>query len=169
MGLACLTTAIGLRATAHHVERVTMRRVSYRVGLIIVVVAALLICNLGLTNIIALASPILSVVCLLFMTTVVLLLFRKHLRSTWVFKGAALAAVAASLLLTVHDLTGAFAFVEAAPLYAYGFPRGSCRQWSAARRVPFWAGGSIRPRADQSSQKLINCTITITFLIEYCR
>lgn len=55
------------------------------------------------------------------MTTVVLLLFRKHLRSTWVFKGAALAAVAASLLLTVHDLTGAFAFVEAAPLYAYGF------------------------------------------------
>ena len=85
------------------------------------VVAALLICNLGLTNIIALASPILSVVCPPFMTTVVLLLFRKHLRGTWVFKGAALAAVAASLLLTVHDLTGAFAFVEAAPLYAYGF------------------------------------------------
>ena len=74
-----------------------------------------------LTNIIALASPILSVVCPPFMTTVVLLLFRKHLRGTWVFKGAALAAVAASLLLTVHDLTGAFAFVEAAPLYAYGF------------------------------------------------
>ena len=34
---------------------------------------------------------------------------------------AALAAVAASLLLTVHHLTGAFALVEAAPLYAYGF------------------------------------------------
>ena len=98
-----------------------MRRVSYRTALIVVVVAALLICNLGLTNIIALASPILSVVCPPFMTTVVLLLFRKHLRGTWVFKGAALAAVAASLLLTVHDLTGAFAFVEAAPLYAYGF------------------------------------------------
>lgn len=122
VGLACLTTAIGLcGATADYVERVTMRRVSYRAALIIVVVAALLICNLGLTNIIALASPILSVVCPPFMTTVVLLLFRKHLRGTWVFEGAALAAVAASLLLTVHDLTGAFAFVEAAPLYAYGF------------------------------------------------
>ena len=122
VGLACLTTAIGLcGATADYVERITMRRVSYRTALIIVVVAALLICNLGLTNIIALASPILSVVCPPFMTTVVLLLFRKHLRGTWVFKGAALAAVAASLLLTVHDLTGAFAFVEAAPLYAYGF------------------------------------------------
>ena len=122
VGLACLTTAIGLcGATADYVERITMRRVSYRTALIVVVVAALLICNLGLTNIIALASPILSVVCPPFMTTVVLLLFRKHLRGTWVFKGAALAAVAASLLLTVHDLTGAFAFVEAAPLYAYGF------------------------------------------------
>ena len=49
------------------------------------------------------------------------MLFRKHLRGTWVFKGAALGAVAACLVLTVHDLTGAFAFVEAAPLYAYGF------------------------------------------------
>ena len=122
VGLACLTTAIGLcGATADYVERITMRRVSYRTALVVVVVAALLICNLGLTNIIALASPILSVVCPPFMTTVVLLLFRKHLRGTWVFKGAALGAVAASLVLTVHDLTGAFAFVEAAPLYAYGF------------------------------------------------
>ena len=122
VGLACLTTAIGLcGATADYVERITMRRVSYRTALVVVVVAALLICNLGLTNIIALASPILSVVCPPFMTTVVLLLFRKQLRGTWVFKGAALGAVAASLVLTVHDLTGAFAFVEAAPLYAYGF------------------------------------------------
>lgn len=97
------------------------------------------------------------------MTTVVLLLFRKHLRGTWVFKGAALAAVAASLLLTVHDLTGAFAFVEAAPCTPT-VSRGSCRQWSAARPAPFWADGSIRPRADESSQKLINCTITMTLL-----
>ena len=73
VGLACLTTAIGLcGATADYVERITMRRVSYRTALIVVVVAALLICNLGLTNIIALASPILSVVCPPFMTTVVL-------------------------------------------------------------------------------------------------
>ncbi len=97
------------------------------------------------------------------MTTVVLLLFRKHLRGTWVFKGAALAAVAASLLLTVHDLTGAFAFVEAAPLYAYGFAW-PLRRWSAARPAPFWADGSIRPRADEFSQKLINCIITMTLL-----
>ncbi len=122
VGLACLTTAIGLcGATADYVERITMRRVSYRAALIAMVVISLLICNLGLTNIIALASPVLSVICPPFMTTVVLLLFRDRIRSTWTFKGAAAAAVAASLVLTLHDLSGVFAFVEAAPLYAYGF------------------------------------------------
>ena len=146
VGLACLTTAIGLcGATADYVERITMRRVSYRTALIIVVVAALLICNLGLTNIIALASPILSVVCPPFMTTVVLLLFRKHLRGTWVFKGAALGAVAASLVLTVHDLTGAFAFVEAAPLYAYGFA------WLLPSLVGGVAGALLGRRFDSAA------------------
>lgn len=146
VGLACLTTAIGLcGATADYVERITMRRVSYRTALIVVVVAALLICNLGLTNIIALASPILSVVCPPFMTTVVLLLFRKHLRGTWVFKGAALGAVAASLVLTVHDLTGAFAFVEAAPLYAYGFA------WLLPSLVGGAAGALLGRRFDSAA------------------
>lgn len=122
VGFACLTTAVGLcGATAEYVERISNRRVSYRTGLISVVVIALLICNLGLTNIINMAAPILSVICPPFMITVILLLFRKRIKSTWTFKGAALAAVVASLMLTVNDLTGALGFVEAAPLYAYGF------------------------------------------------
>lgn len=122
VGFACLTTAVGLcGATAAYLERISGRRVSYRAALIAVVVIALLICNLGLTNIINLAAPVLSIICPPFMITVVLLLFRRRIRSTWTFKGAALAAVGASLLLTAHDLTGAFAFVASLPLYAYGF------------------------------------------------
>ena len=122
VGFACLTTAVGLcGATAAYLERITGRRLSYRAALIGVVVIALAICNLGLTAIIDLAAPILSVICPPFMITVVLMLFRRRIRSTWTFKGAALAAVAASLVLTVHDVTGLFSFVEAAPLFAYGF------------------------------------------------
>lgn len=122
VGFACLTTAVGLcGATAAYLERISGRRVSYRTALIAVVVIALLICNLGLTNIINLAAPVLSIICPPFMITVVLLLFRRRIRSTWTFKGAALAAVGASLVLTIHDLTGAAAFVESLPLYAYGF------------------------------------------------
>ncbi|MDE8704014.1 branched-chain amino acid transport system II carrier protein, partial [Adlercreutzia equolifaciens] len=81
VGFACLTTAVGLcGATAEYVERISNRRISYRTGLISVVVIALLICNLGLTNIINLAAPILSVICPPFMITVILLLFRKRIK-----------------------------------------------------------------------------------------
>lgn len=147
VGFACLTTAVGLcGATAEYVERVTDRRVSYRAGLITVVVIALLICNLGLTNIINLAAPILSVICPPFMITVILLLFRKHIKSTWTFKGAALIAVVVSFFLTLHDLTGALSFVEAAPLYEYGF------SWLIPALIGAAAGALLGKKFDQSLQ-----------------
>lgn len=146
VGFACLTTAVGLcGATAAYLERITGRRVSYRAALIAVVLIALAICNLGLTNIINLAAPVLSVICPPFMITVVLLLFRRHIKSTWTFKGAALAAVTVSLVLTLHDLTGAFAFVEAAPLYTYGF---SWLPWALAGGV---VGALLGRRFDRRS------------------
>ncbi len=146
VGFACLTTAVGLcGATAAYLERITGRRVSYRAALIAVVLIALAICNLGLTNIINLAAPVLSVICPPFMITVVLLLFRRHIKSTWTFKGAALAAVTVSLVLTLHDLTGAFAFVEAAPLYTYGF---SWLPWALAGAV---VGALLGRRFDRRS------------------
>ncbi|MEC4175887.1 branched-chain amino acid transport system II carrier protein [Adlercreutzia sp. R7] len=145
VGFACLTTAVGLcGATAAYIERITGRRVGYRTALIAVVVIALLICNLGLTNIINLAAPVLSVICPPFMITVVLLLFRKRIRSTWTFKGAALMATAASLLLTLHDVTGAFAFVQAAPLYSYGF------SWLIPAVVGAAGGALLGRRFDQN-------------------
>ncbi|MEC4184140.1 branched-chain amino acid transport system II carrier protein [Adlercreutzia sp. R21] len=145
VGFACLTTAVGLcGATAAYIERITGRRVGYRTALIAVVVIALLICNLGLTNIINLAAPVLSVICPPFMITVVLLLFHKRIRSTWTFKGAALMATAASLLLTLHDVTGAFAFVQAAPLYSYGF------SWLIPAVIGAAAGALLGRRFDQN-------------------
>lgn len=146
VGFACLTTAIGLcGATAAYLERISGRRVSYRAALMAVVAIALAICNLGLTNIINLAAPVLSVICPPFMITVVLLLFRRRIRSTWTFKGAALAAVFASLLLTAHDLTGAFAFVEAAPLYSFGF------SWLVPSLVGGAAGALLGRRFDSAA------------------
>lgn len=145
VGLACLTTAIGLcGATADYVERVTMRRVSYRAALIIVVVAALLICNLGLTNIIALASPILSVV--------------------WPAVHDDGGAFAVSQAPAGHlGVRGrgarrrgseppphgarshrSFRVRRGGAFVRLRFRVGSCRQWSAARPAPFWADGSIR-------------------------
>lgn len=122
VGFACFTTAVGLvGATAAYFERVTSGRISYRAGVIVTTLASLLICNLGLTNIVGLAGPILSVICPPFMVTVVLLLFRRHLPNNWVYRGAALVAALVSLAVAVHDYTGLFLFVESLPFFDYGF------------------------------------------------
>ena len=122
VGLACLTTAIGLTgATASYFERITRGRLPYRAGVLIVIGSGLLICNLGLESIISLATPILSVVCPPFMTTVVLILFLRRIHTTWAYKGAALGALAASLVIVAHDTFGLAPFVASLPLYDYGF------------------------------------------------
>ena len=78
-------------------------------------------CNLGLINIINLASPILSIICPPYMITVILLLFIRHIHSTWVFKGAAGGALVASVIITLHTTFGIWGTIEALPLYSFGF------------------------------------------------
>ncbi len=122
VGLACLTTAIGLiGASAAFFERVTAGRLRYPVGVALATIASLAICNMGLTNIINLASPILAIICPPYMITVVLLLFIRHIHSTWVFKGAATGALVASIAITLHTTFGIWQAIEALPLYSFGF------------------------------------------------
>lgn len=88
VGFACLTTSIGLfGATASYFQRITHGRLSYRAGIMILSVIGCAICNLGLSTIIEAASPILSVICPPFMTTVVLLFFQDHIRRPGLYKG----------------------------------------------------------------------------------
>lgn len=122
VGLACLTTAIGLiGASAAFFERVTAGRLRYPVGVALATIASLAICNMGLTNIINLASPILAIICPPYMITVVLLLLIRHIHSTWVFKGAATGALVASIAITLHTTFGIWQAIEALPLYSFGF------------------------------------------------
>lgn len=120
--LACLTTAIGLiSATAEYFRQLTHDRLSYHFGVIFCIVAGLLICNLQLENIIRWATPVLTMVCPPFMTTIVLILFARHIPSKRVYQGAALGAFLASIPLALHDAFGICAFVEIMPLFTYGF------------------------------------------------
>lgn len=122
VGLACLTTAIGLTgATASYFERTTHGKVSYRTGVIVTVVVSLAICNLGLNTIIAFAAPILSVVCPPFMVCVVMVLFTKKMGTVWPIKGAAAGAFAISLLTTIDDSFGALPVMQTLPLTEFGF------------------------------------------------
>ena len=122
VGLACLTTAIGLTgATASYFERVTHGKVPYRVGVIVCVLVSLAICNLGLNAIIAFAAPILSVVCPPFMVCVVMVLFKKRMGTEWPIKGAAAGAFVISLLTTIDDTFGALPVMQTLPLTEFGF------------------------------------------------
>ena len=122
VGLACLTTAIGLfGATASYFQRITGGRLSYRKGIILLAILGCAICNLGLSTIINAASPVLSVICPPFMTTVVLLAFQKFISRPGLYKGAALGATLAALLLTLQQYSGLFPLAQSLPLYDYGF------------------------------------------------
>ena len=122
VGFACLTTSIGLfGATASYFQRITRGRLSYRAGIVILSIIGCAICNLGLSTIIEVASPILSVICPPFMTTVILLFFQDHIHRAGLYKGAALGATAASLLLSLHSYFKIFPLVAYLPFYDYGF------------------------------------------------
>ena len=120
--LACLTTAIGLfGATASYFEEMTKGRLSYRAGIFLLAVIGCAICNLGLSTIINIANPVLSVICPPFMTTVVLLAFQNWISRAGLYKGAALGATLTALVLTFHDYLDLFPLVEHLPFYDYGF------------------------------------------------
>lgn len=122
VGFACLTTSVGLfGATASYFERITHGRLPYKVSIVILSIIGIAICNLGLSTIIAAATPVLSILCPPFMTTVVLFLFHNRIKNTRLYKGAAIGAVAASVAITLYSYTGALSFVTCLPLYDFGF------------------------------------------------
>lgn len=122
VGCACLTTAIGLfGATAAYFEEITGGRLRYQVSIPILALIGLAICNLGLSAIIEIAAPVLSVISPPFITTVFLLLFRGRIANANVYKGAALGAALASLLIALCPYWSALAFVETVPFYRTGF------------------------------------------------
>ena len=101
VGLACLTTAIGLTgATAYFFERLFLHKVKYQAWVCINLVICILICNLGLSQIISIAVPILSILCPPFMTTVLLLLFRNQIKNTAVYKLVAFIALLIGIATT---------------------------------------------------------------------
>ena len=81
-----------------------------------------MVSNFGLNEIIAIASPILSVVYPPTLVLIVLALTGRRIRRDWVFRLAALGALAVSLLEVIRTYTGAeLAFLDLLPLSSLGF------------------------------------------------
>ena len=124
VALACITTAVGLvSACANYFSDLSRGRLSYQLLVCIICVFSAVVSNFGLNEIIAIASPILSVVYPPTLVLIVLALGGKALhRRCWIHRMAALGALAVSLLEVIRTYTGAeLAFLNLLPLSSLGF------------------------------------------------
>ncbi len=123
VALACVTTAVGLvSACADYFSGLSGGRVSYRTLVCVICVFSAVVSNFGLNEIIAIASPILSVVYPPTLALIVLALFGRRIRNDWVFRLAALGALVISLLEVISSYTGLeIAFLSHLPLASLGF------------------------------------------------
>ena len=123
VALACLTTSVGLvSACSDYFSGLTSGRLPYKVLVCVICVFSAVISNFGLNEIIAIASPILSVVYPPTLVLIVLALTGQRIRKDWVFRLAALGALAVSLLEVLRTYTGAeLAFLDLLPLSSLGF------------------------------------------------
>ena len=121
--LACLTTAIGTTsAAADYFSGVLKNKVPYSTLVLIICGCGVLLSNLGTTQIIALAEPVLSLLYPVFLTQVFPNFFTDKIRNKWVFRGAAIGALlfaAADLLYSSFGVAG-LSFVDAVPLASLG-------------------------------------------------
>ncbi len=119
---ACLTTAVGLvsSASTYFSDRLN-GRVSYTALVVIICVMGMLISNVGISTMIRLASPMLSVLYPLLLTQVFLSFFSEKIRKNSVFIGAAVGAVIPMLLDVAYGFGLPFGFITKLPLYSLGF------------------------------------------------
>ena len=123
IGLACLTTAIALAGSmGTFFSSMTNGRWSYKSVVFISCLFSAIVANFGLSNIISLAAPILTIVYPGVLAIIVLSLFDEQIKNDNVFKFAAAAAMAVSFC----EVMGwywpeTFAFIKALPFQEPGF------------------------------------------------
>lgn len=120
VGLACLTTAIGLTAAAaEYFDGITHGKLKYGVVVGIICAFSAVVSSFGLSTIISIAIPILCVVYPVVVCLILLSFFKKKLRNRNVYKGAALAAFIVSLLTIAVTYGLPFQFIDVLPLSEY--------------------------------------------------
>lgn len=123
VALACVTTAVALvSSAASYFSGLSGGRLSYPVVAAVICLFSAVVSNFGLDQIVAIAGPILDVVYPPTLTLILLALAGQRLRRVWVYRLAALGALAFSLLNAVATYGGVdMPFLEAMPLASIGF------------------------------------------------
>ena len=122
---ACLTTAIGLTsAAAEYFNSLTKGRLKYEYVVVTVCVVSALMCNLGVSAIINIAAPVLTIIYPLSVFLVVSVFLHNKVKNVNAYMAGATVTFIISLLTVICDITGSesIAWVHnALPLDSYGF------------------------------------------------
>lgn len=140
VGLACLTTAIGLTATVgEYFSGITGDRISYNTVCIITVVFSGVFATVGVTTIVNVAYPLLVLVYPVTISLIVLTLMGKIMADRSIYAGAVIGALAVSIFgalnivgLPVEWVNGLISYI---PLADAGFA------WMVPAAVGALAGG----------------------------
>lgn len=121
VGLACLTTAVGLTSvTAKYFEDLTNKKVKYKTIVLGICLFSGVISNLGVDKIIQIAVPILSLIYPVTIVLVVMNIFGNKFKNDNVFKGAAYMTILISLLTVLDSLGISIELVNKLPLARLG-------------------------------------------------
>ncbi len=115
VGLACVTTAIGLASSAAaYFTELCKGKVSYKAFVIIICVFSAVVSNLGLDRIVAIAAPVLDIVYPPALVVIIISLVMPKVHD-YVSRAAAVGAIGSSILCTLK-----VPFMQELPLYDLG-------------------------------------------------
>lgn len=122
VGLACITTAVGLTSSAAaYFVKLFDGKISYKALVIIICVCSAVFANFGLDQIVSIASPVLGIVYPPSLVLIVLAFFGQKIKNDNVFRMAALGALLFSILETVASYGVEMPFLKSLPLAEMGF------------------------------------------------
>lgn len=122
VGLACVTTAVGLTsAAAAYFETLFNGRLSYKTLTIIICVCSAVFSNFGLDQIISISAPILNIVYPPTLVIILMAMLKKWFPEKEVHRMAALGALLVSVMDVLNSLGLPLPFLAKLPLAGIGF------------------------------------------------
>lgn len=122
VALACLTTSAALvGTTATYFSRLSKGKFSYKALVIVVCILSAVMSNVGLDTIIAIASPVLTLVYPCALVLIVLTFFKDRIKNKNIYIFSAVGAMCISFLEILHGLNLPVGFVAQFPMSEYGF------------------------------------------------
>ena len=109
MGLACLSTSIGLVSVgASFFEKISKGKLSYNLNAIVITIISLAVATLGVDQIVALSGPVLNLLYPVSITIIVTTLMSKYLKNTKAVRLGIYTSLVFSLLLLIPGLNLSF-------------------------------------------------------------